>query len=120
MNRKSKIQPLLKLLSGFAPDAPDKEVREYWEEEFPAEIEKPCGVLLWCPYGPLVEDFPFDGMEDEERIPQIEPESCEVFGHHCPAFYVAEPFMDPEAAVNHCLCEDCRRRMEEPDSDEHA
>lgn len=55
---KEPLHPLMKLHSGFSPDTPDEQVREYWFEIFPAEIEKPCGILLWCPYGPLVEDFP--------------------------------------------------------------
>ena len=49
-------------------------------------MDKPCHVLGYCPYGPLVEDFPLLEKEDEE--------TCSIFGHQCPVFYVAEPFMD--------------------------
>ena len=46
--------------------------------------EFPCMRLKYCPYGPLVEDFPLLEEEDDE--------SCPIFGHQCPAFFVAEPF----------------------------
>lgn len=45
---------------------------------------KPCRQLGYCPYGRLVEKFPFSET----------PKRCEVFGHDCPVFYVAEPFVD--------------------------
>ncbi|MDP3013105.1 MAG: hypothetical protein Q8M92_02600 [Candidatus Subteraquimicrobiales bacterium] len=44
-------------------------------------IVKPCKLTGYCPYGPLVEEFPLG--EGKEK--------CEVFHHHCPAFYHAEP-----------------------------
>lgn len=111
-------------------------------DEFMHGVEKPCVPLGWCPYGPLVEDFPLhpkasayaeehgrykrwdptphgrrpDGSQYpgswvdcgpgvEGAIPDIgfglkhvdEPHSCSVFGHDCPAFYVAEPFLDDAA-----------------------
>jgi hypothetical protein len=50
-------------------------------------VIKPCKELGYCPYGPLVEDFPLYEDEPTEK-------SCSVFGHDCPVFYVAEPFMD--------------------------
>ncbi len=43
-------------------------------------IIKPCRLLGFCPYGPLVEEFPFNG----------EGKECEVFGHDCPVYYQAE------------------------------
>lgn len=43
---------------------------------------KPCWELKYCPYGPLVEEFPLPEKDDER--------SCRIFGHHCPVFYVAE------------------------------
>jgi len=51
--------------------------------------EKPCRKLGYCPYGPIVEKTKLNDGED----PTIE---CNVFGHHCPAFYVSEPFVDAE------------------------
>ncbi|MRR52600.1 MAG: hypothetical protein EG825_17140 [Rhodocyclaceae bacterium] len=107
------IHPALKMYSGFAPETPNDEVREYWEVQFAQKIEKPCGLLLWCPYGPLVEDFPLHGLAPEgAREPITEPQSCRVFGHDCPAFYVSEPFMDPEAVAENCLCDACRAELE--------
>lgn len=49
-------------------------------------IDKPCHKLGYCPYGPLVEHFPLK----EKRTKN----SCSVFGHECPVFYVAEGFID--------------------------
>ena len=46
---------------------------------------KPCWELNYCPYGPLVEEFPF--VDDVEY-------SCSVFGHICPVFKVAEPLSE--------------------------
>ena len=50
------------------------------------EVIKPCWKLGWCPYGPLVEDFPLKQKHDEV--------SCGIFGHDCPAFTMAEGFID--------------------------
>jgi hypothetical protein len=47
---------------------------------------KPCWELKYCPYGPLVEEFPLLEKDDER--------SCRIFGHHCPVFYVAEPLTE--------------------------
>ncbi len=47
---------------------------------------KPCRVLQYCPYGPLVEEMPLP-EEPNERC-------CSIFGHECPVFYCAEPFVD--------------------------
>jgi hypothetical protein len=49
-------------------------------------LEKPCHILDYCPYGPLVEDFPLLRKKDKM--------SCSVFGHQCPVFYSAESFVD--------------------------
>lgn len=48
------------------------------------KIVKPCRITGYCPYGTLVEEFP---LEKDEY-------TCSVFGHHCPAYYQAEPFVD--------------------------
>jgi hypothetical protein len=47
---------------------------------------KPCWEIKYCPYGPLVEEFPLS-EEHGER-------SCRIFGHDCPVFYVAEPLTE--------------------------
>ena len=46
------------------------------------EIVKPCWVLSYCPYGPLVEQFPLFHERNDQ--------SCKVFGHQCPVFTAAE------------------------------
>ena len=49
---------------------------------------KPCHVLGYCPYGPMVEDFPLhDGVSPEKW-------ACKIFGHDCPVFTMAEGFTD--------------------------
>ncbi len=47
---------------------------------------KPCWEIKYCPYGPLVEEFPLKEHPDER--------GCRIFGHDCPVFYVAEPFTE--------------------------
>lgn len=155
-DKSQQIHPFIKLHMGFAGDAPDDEVRDYMENVFPTEVEKPCGILSWCPYGPLVEDFPLHpeaeayaiehgkyvrwdptphgqrpdgtpypgrwvecGPHDEDAQPDLnfatgkiyEPKSCAIFGHDCPVFYVAEPFSDPDAEYENCLCDECRAEL---------
>ena len=46
------------------------------------DIEKPCHVLKYCPYGSLVEEFKL-------RTKRIKI-SCTTFGHDCPVYYHAE------------------------------
>lgn len=55
-------------------------------------ICKPCWEIKYCPYGPLVEDFPLKRERDEK--------SCRIFGHDCPVFYVAEPFTETKELRN--------------------
>jgi len=52
-------------------------------------VSKPCGVLGYCPYGPLVELSPLKEAPDDE--------SCSILGHDCPVFAKAESFVDPGA-----------------------
>lgn len=54
------------------------------------EVVKPCKLCGYCPYGQLVEEYPFS---DDKK-------SCEIFGHDCPAFYQAEWFAEEETASN--------------------
>ena len=51
------MDPYIKHLLGFKPNASDKIVRKDWEKRT-KNICKPCWELKYCPYGPLVEDFP--------------------------------------------------------------
>lgn len=62
-----------------------------WEKRVKA-VCKPCWELKYCPYGPLVEDFPLK-MENDEK-------SCRIFGHDCPVFYVAEPITETKELRN--------------------
>ncbi len=48
---------------------------------------QPCNQLGYCPYGYLVEFFP---LEERDEY------SCEIFGHDCPVYYLAEGFMDDD------------------------
>ncbi|MHB1463599.1 MAG: HNH endonuclease [Thermoleophilia bacterium] len=47
---------------------------------------KPCWELKYCPYGPLVEEFPLKEDGDDR--------SCRIFGHDCPVFTMAEPLTE--------------------------
>lgn len=50
---------------------------------------RPCWGLGYCPYGQLVEEFPFTAKGRGG-----EPMSCDVFGHDCPCYYLAEPMAE--------------------------
>ena len=49
------------------------------------QIFKPCKKLGYCPYGILVELFALKDLKIKGK--KI---NCEVFGHHCPMFSLAE------------------------------
>lgn len=49
-------------------------------------LQKPCYVLEFCPYGPLVEEMEFEPIK----------QSCAVFGHICPVFKCAEVFTEED------------------------
>ena len=53
---------------------------------------KPCWEIKYCPYGPLVEEFPIRGEPDSR--------SCRIFGHDCPVFHVAEPLTETKELRN--------------------
>jgi hypothetical protein len=62
-----------------------------WDRRVQA-VCKPCWELKYCPYGPLVEEFP---------VPEIDTHrSCKIFGHECPVFAVAEPFTETKELRN--------------------
>ena len=50
--------------------------------------EFPCKKLGYCPYGPLVEDFPVEELRSEK--------GCPVYGHVCPVFSAAEAVDVPD------------------------
>jgi len=62
-----------------------------WDKKVKA-VCKPCWEIKYCPYGPLVEDFPIAELSDEKR--------CLIFGHQCPVFSVAEPFTETKELRN--------------------
>lgn len=62
-----------------------------WDKKVKA-VCKPCWEIKYCPYGPLVEDFPVAEMNDEKR--------CLIFGHQCPVFSVDEPFTETKELRN--------------------
>lgn len=53
---------------------------------------KPCWEMKYCPYGSLVESFPIGDFGNDE--------TCRIFGHICPVFYVAEPFTETKEMRN--------------------
>jgi hypothetical protein len=61
------IAPWLKKTLGFKVDTPDKVVEEEWKRRT-AHVCKPCWELKYCPYGPLVEEFPLHEDESAKAI----------------------------------------------------
>ena len=51
------ISPGIKMLLGFSPNTDDEIVRKWWAKRTKS-VCKPCWELKYCPYGPLVEEFP--------------------------------------------------------------
>src|SRR5206468_6967300 len=62
-----------------------------WDRRVKA-VCKPCWELKYCPYGPLVEQFPLQSTPDDK--------SCRIFGHDCPVFHVAEPLTETRELRN--------------------
>ena len=50
------------------------------------QVPKPCHKLKFCPYGPLVEEYPVKIKGDKF--------SCKTFGHDCPVYYQAEEMVE--------------------------
>ena len=61
------VNPYIKALLGFDPKTSDKIVKREWNKRI-KNICKPCWELKYCPYGPLVEDFPLLGPTRQEAI----------------------------------------------------
>jgi hypothetical protein len=61
------LHPYIKHLLGFPPDADDEVVRAEWGKRT-AHVCKPCWELKYCPYGPLVEQFPLLPLTRKEAI----------------------------------------------------
>lgn len=62
-----------------------------WKKRAKA-VCKPCWEIKYCPYGPLIEEFPLKEAPDEK--------SCRIFGHDCPVFCVAEPLTETKELRN--------------------
>lgn len=56
-----------------------------WDKRI-KRVCKPCWELKYCPYGPLVEQFPLKKERDSQ--------SCIIFGHDCPVFTSNEPLTE--------------------------
>ncbi len=61
------FSPGIKVLLGFAPDTDDKIVKKDWDRRT-KQVCKPCWELKYCPYGPLVEQFPLLPCTGQEAI----------------------------------------------------
>lgn len=140
------IYKSIKKILGYKLNIPDEEILGNWKK-YTSNLCKPCWELKYCPYGPVVEDFPlfpptreeaighnnylkeclktgrlgngdkldivrkkwfkkevaeFNPMDYPENIPKTLLEaSCRVFGHVCPAFFVAEPLTETKERRDH-------------------
>jgi hypothetical protein len=65
------IHPIIKERLGFALEMSDKEVLRIWRERS-RNVCKPCWELKYCPYGPLVEQFPLLPQTLEEARHHLE------------------------------------------------
>jgi len=136
-----KVDPKLKEILGFNRNETDEKVLKAVKDKKRIAC-KPCWELKYCPYGPLVEQFPLippllneviehnqylqecldtGFLEDGRRLnkenrflfekelqefdpnnyiknldPEIQELQCNVFGHICPVYFVAEPFTETE------------------------
>lgn len=135
----AKRNTLEKTLFGSETHKNDQDFLADWKNRT-SSICKPCWEIKYCPYGPLVEEFPLlpltkaevaehdsylekclksgvlsDGrpldkslrekfeeslehsasLNSPDNIPQVILDaSCNVFGHICPVFFVAEPYTE--------------------------
>ncbi len=55
---------------------------KFSDETKPEKVIKPCHKTGFCAYGQVVEEFPLKSKNDDK--------SCEIFGHDCPVFRMAE------------------------------
>ena len=94
--REKAMEEIQKDIEKGIQDGRFKHILDIWinnKEIILKNAVKPCWVLEYCPYGSLVEYYPFE--KDNNNI-----YSCEVFGHNCPVFYQAEPFEDESEEKN--------------------
>lgn len=60
-------QPWLRRYLGFKEGTPDSIVEKEWKRRT-EHVCKPCWELKYCPYGPLVEQFPLHDDENEKAV----------------------------------------------------
>jgi hypothetical protein len=65
------LDPNLKILLGYKPETSDDKVMADWKRRA-SRVCKPCLEIHYCPYGPLVEDFPLLPMTCEEAKEEYE------------------------------------------------
>ena len=61
------LDPFIKAALGFDPATPDATVRREWARRT-KNVCKPCWELKYCPYGPLVEQFPLLDVTRAEAV----------------------------------------------------
>lgn len=65
------ISQRLKNFLGFTEEDSDQEINKYLRDLL-KEVCKPCWELKYCPYGPLVEDFPLPPLTKKEHDKHLE------------------------------------------------
>ncbi len=71
MSKTEEISPFIKKLLGFSPTDSDTLVRKKWNKRT-SNVCKPCWEIKYCPYGPLVEQFPLLPPTRQEAIEHVE------------------------------------------------
>jgi hypothetical protein len=112
--KNTEIDDLLKITLGFDKKTPTIEI----EKKLKGCIKrycKPCWELHYCPYGPLIEDFPLlphviekeieynhfiDCIYNKKLPKYITEMSCIRFGHICPVFSCGEPITKSKQIIN--------------------
>jgi len=61
------MEPLIKILLGLDPETPDTEAAAEWNRRT-SSVCKPCWELKYCPYGPLIEEFPLPPIPRAEMV----------------------------------------------------
>lgn len=67
MKKHTPLDPFIKEALGFDAATPDATVRREWSRRTKS-VCKPCWELKYCPYGPLVEQFPLLGVTRKDAI----------------------------------------------------
>jgi hypothetical protein len=65
------MEPFIKVMLGFSPKVSDKRARAEWNRRTKS-VCKPCWELKYCPYGPLVEQFPLPPIARAEMVEHMD------------------------------------------------